>query len=72
MNGANTHPVWKYLKGACSNCDGEVTWNFKVGMLVRWLGYNGLGAVGGGRCSGLTKKRKNFLNWGYQCTVLWG
>lgn len=31
VNGPGTHPVWKYLKGACPTCDGEVTWNFKVG-----------------------------------------
>lgn len=30
VNGPNTHPVWNYLKGACSTCDGEVPWNFKV------------------------------------------
>lgn len=32
VNGPSTHPVWKYLKGACATCDGEVTWNFKVGQ----------------------------------------
>eukprot|EP00879_Flechtneria_rotunda_P012448 GHRR01012999.1.p1 GENE.GHRR01012999.1~~GHRR01012999.1.p1 ORF type:complete len:213 (+),score=39.60 GHRR01012999.1:57-641(+) len=34
VNGPNTHPVWKYLKSGCRNCDGEVTWNFKAKFLI--------------------------------------
>uniref|UniRef100_A0A383VFI9 Glutathione peroxidase n=1 Tax=Tetradesmus obliquus TaxID=3088 RepID=A0A383VFI9_TETOB len=34
VNGPGTHPVWKYLKGACPTCDGEVTWNFKAKFII--------------------------------------
>jgi glutathione peroxidase-family protein len=34
VNGPGTHPVWKYLKSACPTCDGDVTWNFKVGCTL--------------------------------------
>lgn len=31
VNGPKTHPVYQYLKGACSNCSGDVRWNFAGG-----------------------------------------
>lgn len=35
VNGPKTHPVYQYLKGACSNCSGDVRWNF-AGKLRSW------------------------------------
>eukprot|EP00878_Enallax_costatus_P003376 GHUV01003585.1.p1 GENE.GHUV01003585.1~~GHUV01003585.1.p1 ORF type:complete len:193 (+),score=40.64 GHUV01003585.1:133-711(+) len=34
VNGPTTHPVWKYLKSACSTCDGDVPWNFKAKFII--------------------------------------
>ena len=35
VNGANTSPVWQYLKAAgCAGCDAEVRWNFAAKFLI--------------------------------------
>eukprot|EP01024_Parvocaulis_polyphysoides_P028774 TRINITY_DN25980_c0_g1_i1.p1 TRINITY_DN25980_c0_g1~~TRINITY_DN25980_c0_g1_i1.p1 ORF type:complete len:194 (-),score=15.07 TRINITY_DN25980_c0_g1_i1:165-746(-) len=34
VNGPNTSPVWKYIKGACETCAGDVRWNFAAKFLV--------------------------------------
>jgi hypothetical protein len=36
VNGPNTHPVYQYLKGACSNCSGDVRWNFAGESHMGW------------------------------------
>lgn len=34
VNGPKTHPVYQYLKGACSNCSGDVRWNFAAKFII--------------------------------------
>lgn len=34
VNGANTHPVYTYLKGACDGCQGDVRWNFAAKFII--------------------------------------
>ncbi|KAI8464956.1 MAG: glutathione peroxidase [Monoraphidium minutum] len=34
VNGPSTHPVWSYLKGACTDCSGDVDWNFRAKFII--------------------------------------